>query len=190
MLAAALLVASVQLHASTTNTNTLAIFLIEAPPNALTGTTFEPRSIKLSEKPLLADRDFVRYDKQNHTFSVTADSARAMAKPLDPSITPHTLADSTKVLLLSAGEWRGRPFALLAQGEIIYIGCFHNMYSSFAPFPLPKISLPKTVSLESKDPVTFEIELPGQPETTDKSTAPKDPRSDPRILRALERLGL
>src|SRR5688500_15617950 len=123
MLAAGLFVASAHLHAAPTNTNTLAIFLIEAPQNALTRTTFEPTSIKLAEKPLLADRDFLSYDTNTHTFSVTADSARRMAKQLDPKITPNTLADGTKAYLMSANdEWRGRPFAFLAQGEIIYLG--------------------------------------------------------------------
>ena len=186
VLAAALFSATAQLHAATTNTNTLAIFLIDAPQAALNGKTFEPSSIKLAEKPLLADRDFVRYDKQNHTFSITADSARRMAKQLDPKITPNTLADGTRAFLLSANdEWRGRPFALLAERQIIYIGCFYNRFSSFSPYPLPTISLPTTVPLDSQDPITFEI-TPHKDPTAES----KDVRSDPRIARALERLGL
>src|SRR5688500_15052310 len=158
ILAAGILVTCADLHAAPTNTTTLAIFLFDAPKNLpLNGGTFDARSARLIGEPLLTDRDFLSYNTNTHTFSVSADTARRMAKQLDPNIAPHVIASGVKVYELNPGEWRGQPFAVLAGGETIYVGAFHSQYSSFSSYRVPLISLPVTVPLESKEPVTFEI---------------------------------
>jgi hypothetical protein len=165
------------------NTNTLAVVLVvDAPAEALVGWPFDTNAIKLAESPAFVDRDFVQYDKKNHTFTVTAESAHRFATQLNPN-SLRVLANGQRVYKLSLGLGHGRPFAVLVDGKIIYIGIFHSTLLSLSPHPLPRIDLLEQIPADSKDPVSFDINWGPSREGVDV-------REDPRILRALKLLGL
>jgi hypothetical protein len=175
-------------QAASTNTNTLAIVLLRNAPAGLNDGKVDLSEIKLADKPLFADRDFVRYDRRTHTFAVTAESVRRMVKEFHPDQRPRKV-DGKEVYELSAGAGRGEPFAWVINGEIIYLGVFYSFYSSQTPYPLPRIDVSELVPVEGKEPVSFEIKAE-RSALAEPFVYGKDVRADPRIMRALSRLGI
>lgn len=74
----------------------------------------------------------------------------------------------------SWGTVFGRPFVVVAQGERIYLGTFWWAYSSL---------MPQCPHIETISPKPRRIELPPLHQGV-------DPRSDPRIYRALQNSGI
>jgi hypothetical protein len=197
-----LLSISCSLHAAGTNTNTLAIFTVRSvPQHALVGKVFDPKTVTLANIPVLADRDFVSYDRDSHSFSVTPEAARRMAVLINSNNNPRTLGDGRSAYVIETEQ--DQAFAFVAYGEIIYIGMFCNPLASVkSSVGIPEIYLLHTVPIESKDPVRFLIhrargKLSSPSYTTWLSKAkavirgkPEDVRADRRIIDALTELGL
>jgi hypothetical protein len=185
--------------AETANTNTykLAFFLVRnAPESALLGKAFDRSAIKLSDKPLLADTDFVSYNTNDHYFSVTADAARLMAKQLS-SNNPRVLPNGASALVLEVNTL-GEPFAVVVGGEIVYIGTLSNPAVD-EHYLVPTIHLFELVPPESKVPVMLGIRaakakpdppLINGPKLKHLRDSSKDVRSDSRVMSALKQLRL
>jgi hypothetical protein len=193
---------SCSLQATGTNTNKFAIFLVRsAPPSALVGKPFDSGVVKLGDKPLLADRDFIKYDRDRHFFWVTAGAARNMAAQINPN-NPRRLRDGSSGYVVAFEDLKGEPFAVVVEGKIIYIGMFCNPLSSISySMGIPEISLLQTVPVESKEPVKFLITAPRTDASSTSSTwlskvktilrrKLEDVRRDRRVMNALEELGL
>jgi hypothetical protein len=168
-------------QAASTNTNTLAIFLVKE------GGGRDEKTIKLAEKPLISGRDFVRYDWSSHTFAVTAECAKRMAVEFQPRDNPRRLKSGENVYVLDPNTTSGRDFAVVAEGEIVYVGKFWSLVSSSSPPPVPLIQFYKLVPVDGSDPVEMQIEYGFSDGKADGGK--RDVRKDRRVGRALERLG-
>jgi hypothetical protein len=120
-------------------------------------------TIPLETEPILTQDDIVRYDAETHTFDLTLEAAER----------------------LEALQWplRGPAFVLTVGADRIYAGAFWTPLSSLSFDGIVILWLPHA----SSEGYTYRVDL-GYP-GPDFFTGP-DPRSDSRILQALERGGL
>jgi hypothetical protein len=120
-------------------------------------------TIPLETEPILTQDDIVRYDAETHTFDLTLEAAER----------------------LEALQWplRGPAFVVTVGTDRIYAGAFWTPLSSLSFDGIVILWLPHA----SSEGYTYRVDL-GYP-GPDFFTGP-DPRSDSRILQALERGGL
>lgn len=161
------------------STNILAIFLYRTETNAVGA----HRKYSMEDAPTLADRDFVRFNLTNQTFSVTAESAKRLAIALSPD-NPRKLSNGK---IVYGFDGAAVPFALVISGEIIYDGEFSSPLSSRSR-TAPGIWARRIyVPVENTNRVTFDIvpadSIVGGPQS-------KANIYDARIRAAIKKLGL
>jgi hypothetical protein len=176
------------LNAAEMLTNQISLHLVDPSisKSALLAGQVKVKAAKLVSQPILSDVDFISYDKTNHVFAVSVDTAKRMAERLGSAST--TIISGEKYYGLS---WQDTPFVLVAAGEPIYLGVLSCVTSS-GDYPLPSIFPQKNlISSYSTSNVTFVITLrrgesPGLGAVNDHL----DIRSDPRILASFKKLNL
>lgn len=142
----------------------LAIYLLaeEGPASLLEGVALD--DLALAETPIIGPADIRAYDAGTHTMSISEEAMARVRELFEPPVPTG-----------------GVPFVMTANGERIYAGAFWTMLSS--------LSYDGVVIL---DPLPLSSVMPGDLRITLGYPAPElftgeDPRSDPRILEALER---
>jgi hypothetical protein len=159
-----------------------AIYLIDHPEDYGTqGSriygTRDVSEIALEAKPLISDADILSYDLRQHSMKLTKEAVARI--PRTPSL-------------------HGLPFVVVANGDRIYLGVFNRNISSigcgcptilvdrnlvyFFPYKEGQNSLP-----EAQPDNTLVIDR-SYPQGLFAQFAAPDPRSDPRIVRALTQL--
>jgi len=138
--------------------------------------------IPLAGPPLLADKDFLSYNLTNHTFTVSAATAKRLAVSLDPE-NPYKMASGEFVF------WIGSPprsFVLCAFGKPIYEGHFTSGYSSMV-YRGPTIWCTHSF-LTSNDVANVSFAI--HPSSWPPGANDPDRRADKEIIRALKKLKL
>ncbi|NLF64766.1 MAG: hypothetical protein GX579_09190 [Chloroflexi bacterium] len=141
----------------------LAVYLLaeEGPAALLEGVALD--DLALAETPIIGPADIRAYDAATHTMSISEEAMARVRALFEPPVPTG-----------------GVPFVMTANGERIYAGAFWTMLSS--------LSYDGVVIL---DPLPLSSVMPGDLRITLGYPAPElftgeDPRSDPRILEALE----
>lgn len=124
--------------------------------------------------PLLSDADFVSYDPTNHVFTVTASAAFRLVR---------TISNGRPSLL----DVLETPFVVAAEGTPIYVGIISSPFSSTL-YPIPTVWISPTVS--ANDTVDVSVGRGFDLALSKKDSPSTDPRNDPRILQALQKLGI
>lgn len=189
-IAIAALAASCVLHAAESSTNLLSIHLVDVKlfhqwhPDDIA----KSYGASVLAAPVLADSDFVSFDVTNHSFVVTPEAAKRVAKSIWDVGKRDAPGWGDSPTILRGGAYEliptPAPFVLKASGTPIYWGAFSTPVSSrsFAgPVILPDV-LFITGNLMSN--VTFRIKL-GYPGA---SPGVDDPRCDSRIVSAAQKL--
>jgi hypothetical protein len=182
--------------AAGTNTNRLAIYLVaeSVPTEPLLKGTVRPDALRLAPEPVISDADFVAYNRTNHTFEITLETAKRLVRRLNGQKPPGPLTRQQAVDYLLTGM-DNRPFVLTAFGKPIYFGVFYSQLSLSSIFVVsapgitygPQTALP----VSHKSNILLSIELHSKdPGLAAKHGTELDVRDDPRILEALRRLGL
>ncbi len=124
---------------------------------------------EIAVAPLLTADDFLAYDVASHVFTLTVEAAERVAALDVPT--------------------NGRSFILAVGGTPIYAGAFWAPYSSLSYDGVVIMILPGYTDGPGFAPEsgTFRLEL-GYPGSSFFSGS--DPRSDPRVVDALVRLGI
>ncbi len=145
-------------------TNSLAIYLVagQVPENITAYRRGDWSHFRLSDSPLISDHDILMYDFSNHSMRLRPEGLAKMPKPAAS----------------------GTPFAVVVNGERIYLGVFATCFSSRS-FAVPSIVLDRYVIFTNQPPDTLIIER-GYP-APGFGVGP-DPRSDNRIKAALKAL--
>ena len=173
-------------------TNLVSIYLVDRP-NAHPWPkldTAHMKDLNIVAPPVLADPDFVAFDSTNHTFVITAEAARRLARCIwqlgkkdapgwgdSPAILPGGYTELIPTLA---------PFVIEAFGERVYAGAFYTSFSSHSfrgPVVLPEKGFISTNVAENAN-VSFSIQL-GYPYTFEGTS---DPRGDGRIASAVQKL--
>lgn len=158
-----MLAAGVFVVCSTESTNKLAIHLATnsvSQASIISGTA-KPEGIRLVPEAIISDRDLLAYDRSNHSFRLTAEATARVHEVCRKRLQT--------------------PFVLLAGGERIYVGVFTSPLSSISA-AVPSI----TLWFSESETNNFRIER-GYPAPSASPPEP-DPRSDARVLRAINTL--
>jgi hypothetical protein len=151
------------------------------------------QTVKPHLRPVLADSDFVSFDTTNHTFVLRADTAKRLAHRIWSSATKNAkgFGDTPppvpggQIELLPVSSF-GEPFVLTVSGVPIYAGRFYTTVSSMS-FSGPVI-IAEDYAMKTNAPAdatfTYRIEA-GYP---GGGFNPPDPRTDKRIVAAVEKL--
>jgi hypothetical protein len=172
-----------------TLTNVLSIHLLDkALSKTLQEGIITPAKAKLIPPPIFWDEDFVVFNTTNHTFAISAEAAKRLARKLMDN--PTTLGSGEVVYDF---WWPDTPFVLAALGQPIYVGQFSCVISS-ASYRSPTIySQASFISTNCSSNVIFTIEMP-LPSTNQPALSGgrigTDVRNDPRILAAVKKLGI
>jgi hypothetical protein len=191
------LVASVSLiglvaRAAEPSTNLVSIYLVDRP-NAQPWPKLDTAHLKdlnLVAPPILADSDFVAFDSTNHSFVVTGEAAKRLARRIWELGKKDAPGWGDAPTILRGGYYElipaPAPFVIEAFGERIYAGAFYTRFSSSGfegPVIMAKEMFIKT-NLPKKATFSFSIGL-GYPGT---SPGTPDPRGDKRIVSAVRTL--
>lgn len=145
------------------NSGGFALYLLadDRPATMLAGTGLA--DLPLRDQPVLAEEDLAWYDGETHEMALTP---KALARVQQVFVTPI--------------RTNGIPFVVCAGEERIYAGAFWT--------PLSSQSYDGVVILQpfGADQTTIQLSL-GYPGSFDFTR--EDPRSDPRVLEALEEAG-
>jgi hypothetical protein len=178
------LIASVcwMVNAAEVRTNFVSIYLLEStehrPWPSLEHTNLH--NLKAASSPVLSDGDFVAFDTTNHTFTVTAKAAERLSRSIRGE--PPTILRKGYYELVP----HPTPFVLMVSGEPIYAGAFFTAFSSNG-FDGPVIMADEVFIKRKVRPsarFSFSIQL-GYP-CSSRNTP--DPRSDPRLVEAVQQL--
>ena len=174
-------------------TNLVSIYLVDRP-NAKPWPRLDAASLKdlkLVAPPVLADSDFVTFDNSNHTFVITAEASKRLARLIWDlgkedapgwGDSPTILCDGYSYELIPTAA----PFVLEAVGERVYAGIFDTPTSSEvfsgpvirAEEPFIKTNVPKNATF------SFSIQL----EDAGPFPSTLDPRGDSRVGAAVRKL--
>ena len=176
------------LHAADTLTNCLSLHLVSGhiSRQSLIDGSASVKNCKLRPEPLLADRDFVSYDRINHGFTITAEAGRRLSTRLTGKSKPTIRKDRESVFLLDVTDV---PCVLVAKGKPIYLAVFSSFTSSTI-YSVPVIYF-QTASISEKN--TNNLNLLISMEMMRKNSAKQhqlDILYDSQILAALKELGL
>jgi hypothetical protein len=117
------------------------------------------------DQPLVSTEDIVAYSRQTHAIRLTSDSYARVAQLRVPT--------------------SGIPFQVRVGGETIYSGAFWPLYSSQSyDGVVIKVPLMPNPVNDSDRTMSITLGYPGG-----EFFQGSDPRSDPRILKALEQAG-
>jgi len=155
------------------SSNTLSIYLLSGP------TDKEISKVRLESAPILADRDFVWFNTNDHSFAIKAETAKRLCRYLkkkDGFEEPRVRGNGRPCYGM---DWRDRPFVLEAFGERVYQGVLVSFYTTII-YGEPMV-VPQGVFIEtnSTNDVVFDILL--------FRNIP-DPRNDNRILEGVKQL--
>jgi hypothetical protein len=117
--------------------------------------------LELASQPILSGSDIIRYSKETHEIELMASAAERIQRLYVPT--------------------SGRPFVVCVGREPIYSGAFWALYSSQS---FDGIVIETTLVTQDHPSLRIQLGYPASEFFTGK-----DYRSDPRILRALERAG-
>jgi hypothetical protein len=175
-------------------TNILSLYLLanKTPTSVLFSEYLKLKEVKLMPTPVLVASDFKAYDRGLHTFRISAQAAKQLAKTI-LSINgidngPTVLHSGDKIYELCGPD---TPFVLVASGEPIYLGMFSSPYSA-SSYSVPFIwAAPADthLNINATNDVTFMIRLNTVRLDMYSVSAKQDVRSDPRILESLSKLG-
>lgn len=140
------------------------------------------KNLKLISPPVLADSDFVAFDATNHTFAITAEAAERLAQSIWSAWkkAPEIYQNGAYALIPF-----DTPFVLKASDQCIYAGVFEAAGS-----PCPYAD---TVTIQSLSPfiqatVSRNNRFSFSVNRDDFRNGVPDPRGDPRLIAAVERL--
>lgn len=178
-------------------TNYLSFHLIaeSIPSDVLSDGNIKPEGLKLVPTPVLSDTDFKYFDCSNHTFVVTAESAKRLASIL------WRLDGFDEPMRIGSGEFAYQlcgpdtPFVLIASGDPVYVGIFSTSTSSFGSslptvWPADHAFLPINATNDVKFIIRLRQPSPRLLAVPDNTNAWVDMREDKRILAALEKLSI
>ncbi len=167
-----------------TNTNRLAIYLPadDIPVRSLLEGKLNPGTVKLSAQPVIADADFVAYDRTNHTLEVTLGAAERLVKRLQMQLglKPGATLSRNKVLEFLVRGMRDTPFVLVAFGRPVYVGVFTTLLSAHMFRLVPRVRCLDLPGWDVEDPRSVRLlVLPAS-----------GIHDDTKMLEALRSLGL
>jgi hypothetical protein len=178
------------------SSNTLAIYLLAEKRG------HKLDKLKLEAAPVLADRDFVWFNTNNHQFAIKVEAAKRLGRRLNEGLPvgdPWVGADG---VLRYDVEGSDTPFVLMASGERIYVGMFSSEYSSSSYSSLPVVKTWQgRITADFTNDVVFYSEFDGtdpyaiakfvekNPQIREFGYGPlPDPRDDQRIPAAVRKL--
>ena len=145
---------------------------------ALLSGNVNAETVKLSPQPVIADADFVAYDRTDYTLQITLKAAKKLVKKLKGLRRGATLSRS-EVLDFFWDGMPDTPFVLTAFGRPVYVGVFTTTVSSGGFRLVPRVLC---------------IDRPGEHVKHRRNVRlqvclPSGMQDDPRVLEALRSLG-
>ena len=139
-----------------------AIYLLSGKLSPAEVAQADLRTLELADKPILSTEDIVTYARQTHEIRLTAAAVERIGQLEVP---------------VSAA---GLPFVVCVDKEPIYSGAFWSALSCWSFDGVVIMTLPGVLPGAQRGYIRIEASFSGER---------ADPRSDPRILRALEAAG-
>jgi hypothetical protein len=113
----------------------------------------ELNDVELQRQPAFANHDFVAFDTNSHSFTVTAEAARRLAREFNGG-KQKVRADGKLEYFFDAPD---APFLLMAMGERIYLGALKSVLSSWG-YSVPVIEPEATsIGVDETNDVRFLI---------------------------------
>jgi hypothetical protein len=190
-----LVAACVTLRSEEKPTNYLSIYLLADTlrREAVFNGTASLTNLTLEALPILTDHDFVSYNTNTDEAVLNAEAAKRIVRKLSG----HAFIQGSQyeVVWPRASGQMGlgydlivpdTPFVVKAMNERVYFGAFTSFASSRRMTCLSVTSEEAFISYNSTNGVAFFVS-PG-PRVSEKAAPKGDPRFDPRIVMAVERL--